>query len=881
MFYEEYFYGIGALFLLLIFLAFPVYVLIRLYQINQELLTLKRGSRHSEGGPYEAPREIPAAKPPSPPPPAPPSPPRAPEPPPVPAFVQPTPPPPTRSAPEPAVSGRPPRDLESLLGANWLSKVGIAAVAIAAAFFLKYAFDSGWIGPTGRVVIGLLASLLLMGLGQYLLGKATYSAFAQVLLSGGIVVFFLSIFAAFAYYHLIGFTLAFAALAIAALLGSAVALRNNTQAVAFLCLLGAFLTPLLIHEPQTGAGAPIRLYAYLAGLNIWSLLLLRYRPWHSLTLLSFASTWGIFFITRPAGRTDYLTVEAFVILFLIISCYAGLTSLPKAARKEEGELPVKSASPEVAGILMILGCLSFALASALTLTGIVAFGLPTLALIGVFLALLLIGLALLMGQYAADNTALAKALQYLAGLALVALVMLPVISAPTLRPAEVWPSFIFIVLVNLIFLATALRLAKDPAGKIPAQLLIIANAISQAAAAFHVLSAAYIWKVSALPLWLPIAGWLSLLTFWGASRQRPRLDNLLITLLLCAQGLAFLAFFAAGQRLAGPNSRMLILFSAEFLLLSLTWVALRKAALLPGFRGDLLGAFGNAAIFFALFSLAFEKETYQGLVILCGLAVAFALYHAVIGALVMRRPTDNPLARMIYLGLALTFLTIALPLQLKRSYLTLAWAAESAILIWTGLAINERRARWYGLILLAIAIGKACFLDLGFFELRSEPFRLLLNERFLSGAATIIALYLAAGWFWRRRDILAEGEIKLVAPLVLAANLLTLLFVSLELWDYGGQFTAAFQENLQQLLLSIFWSVYALGAVLIGFWKRSRPLRLFAITLLYLAILKVFLFDLGFLSQPYRIISIFGLGIILLVVSFLYTRFEGRLKCGG
>ena len=48
--------------------------------------------------------------------------------------------------------------------------------------------------------------------------------------------------------------------------------------------------------------------------------------------------------------------------------------------------------------------------------------------------------------------------------------------------------------------------------------------------------------------------------------------------------------------------------------------------------------------------------------------------------------------------------------------------------------------------------------------------------------------------------------------------------------------------------------------------------------LLYLSIVKVFVFDLGFLQQPYRIISFFALGVILLMVSLLYTRFEGRLK---
>jgi len=64
----------------------------------------------------------------------------------------------------------------------------------------------------------------------------------------------------------------------------------------------------------------------------------------------------------------------------------------------------------------------------------------------------------------------------------------------------------------------------------------------------------------------------------------------------------------------------------------------------------------------------------------------------------------------------------------------------------------------------------------------------------------------------------------------------------------------------------------------VGIWKRLRALRLFAMGLLYLSILKVFLFDLRFLETPYRIASFLGLGLILLLVSLLYTRFEERLR---
>src|ERR1700757_2290696 len=50
-------------------------------------------------------------------------------------------------------------ELESRIGGHWLNRVGIVAVLIGVAYFLKYAFDNGWIGPTGRVAIGMLAGI--------------------------------------------------------------------------------------------------------------------------------------------------------------------------------------------------------------------------------------------------------------------------------------------------------------------------------------------------------------------------------------------------------------------------------------------------------------------------------------------------------------------------------------------------------------------------------------------------------------------------------------------------------------------------------------------------------------------------------------------------
>ena len=48
-------------------------------------------------------------------------------------------------------------NLETRIGQQWFNRIGIVAILIGVSFFLKYAFENNWIGPSGRIAIGLLA----------------------------------------------------------------------------------------------------------------------------------------------------------------------------------------------------------------------------------------------------------------------------------------------------------------------------------------------------------------------------------------------------------------------------------------------------------------------------------------------------------------------------------------------------------------------------------------------------------------------------------------------------------------------------------------------------------------------------------------------------
>jgi uncharacterized membrane protein len=77
----------------------------------------------------------------------------------------------------------------------------------------------------------------------------------------------------------------------------------------------------------------------------------------------------------------------------------------------------------------------------------------------------------------------------------------------------------------------------------------------------------------------------------------------------------------------------------------------------------------------------------------------------------------------------------------------------------------------------------------------------------------------------------------------------------------------------KDLATSISWALYAVALLAIGMKLNSSALRWVSLTFLVLTIGKVFLFDLGELRDLYRVASLLGLAISLIVVSLAYQRF--------
>lgn len=77
-----------------------------------------------------------------------------------------------------------------------------------------------------------------------------------------------------------------------------------------------------------------------------------------------------------------------------------------------------------------------------------------------------------------------------------------------------------------------------------------------------------------------------------------------------------------------------------------------------------------------------------------------------------------------------------------------------------------------------------------------------------------------------------------------------------------------------KLGLSILWGAYALLLIGIGLYQNKKHLRIGAIALFAITLLKLFLYDISSLDMISKTIVFVSLGALLLLISFLYTKYK-------
>jgi uncharacterized membrane protein len=220
---------------------------------------------------------------------------------------------------EPAPASAAP-SLESRIGSQWFNRIGILAVLIAAAWFLKLAIDNHWIGPLGRVLIGLVAGAGLIAWSERF-RTHRYTAFSYSLKAIASGVLYLSLWAAFSLYQLIGSPVAFVAMIAVTAFNGFLAWAQDAELLALYAIVGGFSTPLLL---STGENHEVALFTYLLLLDLAVLVLVALKPWSRLLCGAFLGTvfffleWSVQYYT--AG--EFATTAFFLSIFFLVFAWA-------------------------------------------------------------------------------------------------------------------------------------------------------------------------------------------------------------------------------------------------------------------------------------------------------------------------------------------------------------------------------------------------------------------------------------------------------------------------------------------------------------------------------------------------------------------------------
>lgn len=138
--------------------------------------------------------------------------------------------------------------------------------------------------------------------------------------------------------------------------------------------------------------------------------------------------------------------------------------------------------------------------------------------------------------------------------------------------------------------------------------------------------------------------------------------------------------------------------------------------------------------------------------------------------------------------------------------------------------------------------------------------------RYISFSFVALALY---GIYKYIKEAFTQSNFKVAFELLLHTTILWI--ASSELINWMDIFKS---EQSYKLGLSILWGIYSLFLIAFGIWKKNKPMRIGAIALFGITLIKLFFYDISHLNTIAKTIVFVSLGVLLLIISFLYNKYK-------
>ncbi len=196
-----------------------------------------------------------------------------------------------------------------LLGGNTIVRVGLVILFVGLTFLVRLVANAGLFPIEARLAtVGAIgAGLLAFGFRK----RIEKPGFGLSLQGAGVAVMYLTVFAAARLYEVMPPLAAFGFMIVFAALGCALAILQNSQAMALAAFLGGFAVPVLLGgESKT----PLPLFTYLTVLNLAILMIAWKKSWRPLNLLGFFATFSLAGLWGLGSYADqhYLVCQLFL-----------------------------------------------------------------------------------------------------------------------------------------------------------------------------------------------------------------------------------------------------------------------------------------------------------------------------------------------------------------------------------------------------------------------------------------------------------------------------------------------------------------------------------------------------------------------------------------
>jgi uncharacterized membrane protein len=229
---------------------------------------------------------------------------------------------------------------ERLVGGRLLIWIGGIALAAAGIFLIRHSIEL--VTPEARMIGAALFGLALLGIGEYARGGrllADDPRVGQALVGAGIAILYATTYGSHLLFGLIGSGTASALMLMITAGALALSLRHGAPTAA-MGLVGGFLTPLLVGDPEAGA-LPVLAYLGLLDAAIFAIAWRRGWTWLAAAAVASSFAWSGYFILEPPR--DALAAGFFAALLGIAA------SLPRA---REGR-PLGLIQPAIIGLVQL------------------------------------------------------------------------------------------------------------------------------------------------------------------------------------------------------------------------------------------------------------------------------------------------------------------------------------------------------------------------------------------------------------------------------------------------------------------------------------------------------------------------------------------------